>query len=458
MKDNADYVQATWTSGAPTDTTKVAFFAWTTDAQATAYRLQLAPEQAGGSADFTQPWLETELTTWTSQPALEDWLDNPSMFYQALVGDPKRTDAAGYLVESVPMGTRMQWRVRAEGPGWASAWAQPKGFETEPAVVSRHYFVKDHLGSPRAVVDETGQVVEYRDHYPFGLEMPGRTYVSGVESRKNFTGHERDTETGLVYAGARYLDPVIGLWLAMDPMEEYPSPFTYVGNNPVSLVDPTGMMSSQPRYLSTVYVDENNKVIYDDGIDNGLVVHTTSEVVDEHTVGGMVNWTRVKMDKRSTTEVTDHALLSRWMNSVAQQLVDQGYIVKQDRTTGEFHISEPMGVAEMTALTLGPFAISRLFSGFGALASRMRIGHTVQFGRVPEQTYHAFRHVDKAGLDRTAVKKVILDVLARDKNGANLVVGKGKMFSAKVGNTPIEFRAFLLPNGIINVGRITLVP
>ncbi|MEM1268506.1 MAG: hypothetical protein AAGI08_00535, partial [Bacteroidota bacterium] len=99
LKDNADYVQATWTSGAPTDTTTVAFFAWTTDQQATAYRLQLAPEQAGGVADFTQPWLETELTTWTSQPALEDWLDNPSMFHQALVGDPTRTDAAGYLVE-----------------------------------------------------------------------------------------------------------------------------------------------------------------------------------------------------------------------------------------------------------------------------------------------------------------------------------------------------------------------
>ncbi|MEM1268514.1 MAG: RHS repeat-associated core domain-containing protein [Bacteroidota bacterium] len=194
-------------------------------------------------ADFTQPWLETELTTWTSQPALEDWLDNPSMFYQALVGDPTRTDAAGYLVESVPMGTRMQWRVRAEGPGWASAWAQPKGFETEPAVVSRHYFVKDHLGSPRAVVDETGQVVEYRDHYPFGLEMPGRTYVSGVESRENFTGHERDTETGLVYAGARYYDPVIGSWTGIDPLADDLiewSPYLYAMNNPLRLVDPDG--------------------------------------------------------------------------------------------------------------------------------------------------------------------------------------------------------------------------
>ena len=36
------------------------------------------------------------------------------------------------------------------------------------------YYLKDHLGSVRAVVNASGAVLETRDYYPYGLEMPGR--------------------------------------------------------------------------------------------------------------------------------------------------------------------------------------------------------------------------------------------------------------------------------------------
>ncbi len=102
----------------------------------------------------------------------------------------------------------------------------------------------DHLGSTRTVVNTSGTAVAYFDFYPFGKLMPGR-FTSSNDDRYKFTGHELDEEAGLdlSYAGARYLDSEIGTWLSVDPMEEFASSYSYVGGNPLNLIDPTGMSS-----------------------------------------------------------------------------------------------------------------------------------------------------------------------------------------------------------------------
>ncbi|WP_020404502.1 RHS repeat-associated core domain-containing protein [Gracilimonas tropica] len=110
----------------------------------------------------------------------------------------------------------------------------------------RYFYVKDHLGSVRVTVDEEGEPIGYDDYYPFGLVMPGRSSnVSNPDDMYKYTGHERDNEIGLdlTYAGARYLDPVTGIWLSIDPkVDDYPgwSPYNYSLNNPVNLIDPDG--------------------------------------------------------------------------------------------------------------------------------------------------------------------------------------------------------------------------
>jgi len=75
------------------------------------------------------------------------------------------------------------------------------------------YYFSDHLGSLRAVATSAGTVVEARDYYAFGLEMPGRTFTPSIKTRKGYTEHELDEETGLNYAGARFYDPAIGIGL-----------------------------------------------------------------------------------------------------------------------------------------------------------------------------------------------------------------------------------------------------
>ncbi|MFQ5638398.1 MAG: DNRLRE domain-containing protein [bacterium] len=75
------------------------------------------------------------------------------------------------------------------------------------------YFLKDHLGSIRATVDEIGQVVGYDDYDPWGFILAGRSMATGASTeqgatKNKFTGKEWDDEFGLNWLCLRsYLSP-----------------------------------------------------------------------------------------------------------------------------------------------------------------------------------------------------------------------------------------------------------
>lgn len=109
------------------------------------------------------------------------------------------------------------------------------------------YYVKDHLGSVRSTINGNGAVVSRDDYYPFGEPMQGRSFNTANPSNSiRFTSHQLDEDFDLdiTYAGARYLDTEIGVWMSMDPLRgKFPrwSPYNYTMNNPLRFVDPTGM-------------------------------------------------------------------------------------------------------------------------------------------------------------------------------------------------------------------------
>ncbi|MCD6165077.1 RHS repeat-associated core domain-containing protein, partial [bacterium] len=103
------------------------------------------------------------------------------------------------------------------------------------------YYLKDHLGSTRVVVDEDGDVVESYDYYPFGLA----SRTSGGGTVYKFTEKELDNETDFYYFGARYYDPEVGRWLSVDPLSVLDpgvSSYAYVGNNPLNRIDLFGLV------------------------------------------------------------------------------------------------------------------------------------------------------------------------------------------------------------------------
>lgn len=106
------------------------------------------------------------------------------------------------------------------------------------------YYHVDHLGSPVATTDERGELLSRQLYRPYGERS-----VSGLSSPPQsvgFTGHVQEDASDLVYAGARYHDPVIGRFLAVDPvgvMPEIPVSFnrySYGANNPYRYTDPDG--------------------------------------------------------------------------------------------------------------------------------------------------------------------------------------------------------------------------
>ena len=106
-----------------------------------------------------------------------------------------------------------------------------------------HYFLQDHLGNNRVVVQEDGKVEQVNHYYAFGGLM-GESSGDEVQPYK-YNGKEFDRMHGLDWYdyGARMYDPVIGRWTTVDPLaEKYysMSPYGYCLDDPVKNIDPYG--------------------------------------------------------------------------------------------------------------------------------------------------------------------------------------------------------------------------
>jgi RHS repeat-associated protein len=107
------------------------------------------------------------------------------------------------------------------------------------------YTTNDHLGSPRINTDGVGTVISRHDYHPFGEEIARTGYGSDTIS-KQFTGYERDGETGLDYARARMYGNNLGRFTSVDPLAsriaapQSHNKYLYVENNPLKFTDPTG--------------------------------------------------------------------------------------------------------------------------------------------------------------------------------------------------------------------------
>ena len=106
-------------------------------------------------------------------------------------------------------------------------------------------------GNTEFISDLNGEPYQYfclprviRGYSPFGELLDQDNALSGnYNSYFRFNGKEFDPETGNYYYGARYYDPEVSLWLTVDPIaNEFPdlSPFNFVENNPIILIDPDG--------------------------------------------------------------------------------------------------------------------------------------------------------------------------------------------------------------------------
>lgn len=104
-----------------------------------------------------------------------------------------------------------------------------------------HYYLKDHQGNNRVVINQNGNVEETNHYYPFGGVFASSQNVQPYK----YNGKELDTKKGLNWYdyGARQYDAALGRFTTMDPMaEKYYgwSLYAYCKNNPINRIDPDG--------------------------------------------------------------------------------------------------------------------------------------------------------------------------------------------------------------------------
>ncbi len=97
---------------------------------------------------------------------------------------------------------------------------------------------------------------------------------------------ELDDATQMYYYGARYYDPRISIFVSVDPLAEHPkqigsSPYIYVANNPINLIDPTGMIWERPEDKKRLESDIKSKIKSHEGEIANLTESLTNETKEK---------------------------------------------------------------------------------------------------------------------------------------------------------------------------------
>lgn len=127
-------------------------------------------------------------------------------------------------------------------------------FDAVAKTQSTLYVVGDHLTTPGIVTDQAGAVIDQPYYDPFGRRVD--VYGSALatvpmgEVRIGFTGENEDRELGLIDLGGRVYSPIMRRFLSADPMVAMPengqalNRYSYVMNDPLNYVDPSGYLTS----------------------------------------------------------------------------------------------------------------------------------------------------------------------------------------------------------------------
>jgi RHS repeat-associated protein len=135
---------------------------------------------------------------------------------------------------------------------------------------NRFFYHPDHLGSSNFITDAAGDGYQHLQYLPFG-ETAVSQKLSWWSTPYQFTGKEKDDETGYSYFGARYYNSDLSVWLSVDPLsDKYPSmsPYMYCAGNPIGNIDPDGKYffglfgstKSQRQKAKMVAASNNGKI------------------------------------------------------------------------------------------------------------------------------------------------------------------------------------------------------
>ena len=201
-----------------------------------------------------------------------------------------------------------------------------------------HYYLKDHQGNNRVVINQSGTVEETNHYYPFG----GVFGTTGNTQPYKYNGKELDTKKGLNWYdyGARHYDAVLGRFITVDALYDKHfkvSPYVYCGNEPVGRIDPDG----NDWRVQTHYNRETDKIEYKITVRAALINNSNNKELDIKTLAGqIVEQVNAAYTISGDDFVSTMDMQLRTVNSVDDikdtehvlQIVDQDMLTKTDKS------------------------------------------------------------------------------------------------------------------------------
>ena len=171
-----------------------------------------------------------------------------------------------------------------------------------------HFYVKDHLGNNRMVVNANGTVEQVNHYYAFGGLM-GEGSGSDVQDFK-YNGKELDRLHGLDWYdyGARMYDAATGKFFTIDPVaKKYYniSPYAYCGNNPIRRIDPTGMVWEDPKEAEELKKNIDKRISQ---------LEKSNKKIESKMASGKLS--KRKLEKLSDRQQENNAMISNLKQSV----------------------------------------------------------------------------------------------------------------------------------------------
>ena len=298
-----------------------------------------------------------------------------------------------------------------------------------------HYYLQDHQGNNRVVVNQSGTVEETNHYYPFGGVFANTNNVQPYK----YNGKEFDSKKGLNWYdyGARHYDAALGRFMTVDPLaEKYYgiSPYVYVANNPIKFVDPTGMWIGD-------YYDRQGNYLGNDGIDDGKI-YLMNEGVRAKSENTTVNWGGTLSEAHSNDLKANSTEVG---GLIVQDRIEEGsdYTISEFETVG--------GTKQVDGYMLEPAGPSTTQSG--------------QDKRIPEgvydlDNYSSAKYPDNFILSNSQVskeRKILYHIGNFGKNTEGCNMPGGTKGNGSVGNSTGKFkelRTFIKSIGANNVKTI----
>jgi len=170
------------------------------------------------------------------------------------------SDAAGQYACTVAQGWSGSVTSSLSGYSFAPASRSHSGVQANQAgqdfaaamasgapLVRVYYIDTDHLNTPRLIADQAGATIWRNDNAePFGDSVPNNnpSGLGAFDFPLRFPGQYFDRETNLAYNFFRDHDPATGRYLQSDPigLRGGLNMYAYVGGNPLSYTDPSGLL------------------------------------------------------------------------------------------------------------------------------------------------------------------------------------------------------------------------